>query len=103
MPPWTKYERPCRIWGEQPDYLYLQSPGNDEKIQDDEELQNWAKLLSTQVDEGGAGIKVSKLNQMIQWLDSIYCTYYGISTKRHKIKIMNIIAKIINLIFEFQK
>ena len=39
----------------------LNSSGDDEKIQNDNELQNWAKLLNTKVDQGGAGIRVSKL------------------------------------------
>ena len=67
MPPLRQSMRDLVGFGvSKPHYRYLQSPGNDERIQDDEELQNWAKLLSTQVDEGGAGIKVCKLNQMIQ-------------------------------------
>ena len=44
-------------------YSYTSS-GNDQNIQSDEELQNWAALLSTPVERGGAGVKVSNLDKM---------------------------------------
>ena len=44
--------------------IHSQSP-DDQKVKGDEELQNWSKLLSTPVDQGGAGINVSKFLNIV--------------------------------------
>ena len=38
----------------------LFTTGDASKIQKDDELQSWGKLLSTSVEDGGAGIKVRR-------------------------------------------
>ena len=48
------------IFDEWSSYCQLCFSGNDEKIKNEKELKNWAKLLSTPVDQRGAGIRVSE-------------------------------------------